>query len=296
MNAAIVIVSWNGRGDLLECLASLEKLEPPRPRIIVVDNGSTDGTGEAVRERYPEAELVTLPENLGFAGGNNRGIERALEGGAEFVCLLNNDTVADPGFLRELLRAAGKHPRSGILGSRVLYRSRPETVWSQGISVGRLTGRVRAPHHNRPVTSVPNHPERVDGVSGAAMLLRTETLRETGLFDEDFYLCFEDLDLCLRAREKGWEVMTVPSSLVYHSVSSSMGGEYSSRSVYYATRNHFLLFRNRLPLPLFLGGFRGLLIAIYTLLFALLTAGFRPRPWARGLLDFRRGRLGKLPE
>lgn len=296
MNAAIVIVSWNGREDLLECLASLEKLEPPRPRVIVVDNGSTDGTGETVRERYPEAELVTLPENLGFAGGNNRGIERALEGGAEFVCLLNNDTVVDPGFFSGLLRAARDQPRAGILGSRVLYRSRSETVWSQGISVGRHTGRVRAPHHNRAVTVVPGRPERVDGVSGAAMLLRAEALRQTGRFDEDYYLCFEDLDLCLRAREQGWEVMTAPASIVYHSVSSSMGGEYSSRAVYYSTRNHFLLFRRRFPLPLLLRGLRDLLIALYTLLFALTTAGFRPLPWSRGLLDYFRGRLGGMPD
>ena len=296
MNAAIVIVSWNGREDLLECLASLEKLEPPRPRIIVVDNGSTDGTGETVRERYPAVELVTIPENLGFAGGNNRGIGRALEGGAEFVCLLNNDTVVDPGFLNRLLRAADQHPRAGILGSRVLYRSRPATVWSQGIAAGRHTGRVLAPHHNRSVTVVPGRPERVDGVSGAAMLLRAETLRETGRFDEDYYLCFEDLDLCLRAREKGWEVMTAPASIVYHSVSRSMGGEYSSRAVYYSTRNHFLLFRRRFPLPLLLRGFRNLLIALYTLLFALFTAGFRPLPWSRGLLDYFRGRLGKMPD
>ncbi len=295
-NAAIVIVSWNGRDDLLECLASLEKLVPPRPRIIVVDNGSTDGTGETVRERFPEVELVTLPENLGFAGGNNRGIERALAGGAESVCLLNNDTVVDPGFFRELLRAAGEYPRAGIFGARVFYRSRPETVWSQGISVGKLSGRIYAGHYNRPGRKVPEEPEVVDGVSGAAMLLRTETLRETGGFEEDYYLCFEDLDLCLRAREKNWKVMTVPGSTVYHSVSRSMGGEYSSRAVYYSTRNHFLLFRRRMPLPRPLRGSRDLLIALYTLIFALFTAGFRPLPWIRGLLDYFRGRLGKMPE
>jgi len=294
VNVAIVIVSWNGKDDLLDCLASLEKLKPPRPRVIVVDNGSADGTAPAVREKFPGVDLLRLPENLGFAGGNNRGIERALAGGAEFVCLLNNDTAADPGFLRELLRAAGEFPRAGILGSRVLYRSRPETVWSQGISVGRLTGRVYAAGHNRPAGKVPAIPEKVAGVTGAAMLLRTETLAETGLFDEDYYLCFEDLDLCRRAREKGWEVMTVPASRVYHSVSRSMGGEYSFRVVYYSTRNHFLLLNRRFPLPLLPRVFRNLLIGVYTLLFALSTAGFQPRPWARGLLDYARGRFGKI--
>ncbi|MDP8236618.1 MAG: glycosyltransferase family 2 protein [Candidatus Erginobacter occultus] len=294
INTAIVIVSWNGMEDLLKCLASLEKLDPPRPRIVVVDNGSTDGTGEAVRDRFPEVELLSLSENLGFAGGNNRGIERALGGGAEYVCLLNNDTAVDPGFLNALLRAAGEFPRAGILGSRVLYRSRPETVWSQGISVGKRTGRVYAAHYNRPAREVPETPENADGVSGAAMLLRAETLRQTGLFDEDYFLCFEDLDLCLRGRERGWEVMTVPASKVYHSVSGSMGGEYSPRVVYYSTRNHFLLLNRRFPFPPLPRGIRNLRIAIYTALFALFTAKFQPRPWARGILDYARGRLGKI--
>lgn len=290
-----MIVSWNGKGDLLGCLASLERLEPPRPRVIVVDNGSTDGTGEAVRDRFPEVELLSLSENLGFAGGNNRGIERALDGGAEYVCLLNNDTEVDPGFLNELLRAAGKFPRAGILGSRILYRSRPETVWSQGISVGRLTGRVYAGRHNRPSRKVPDTPESVEGVSGAAMLLRAETLRETGLFDEDYFLCFEDLDLCLRARRRRWGIMTAPGSEVYHSVSGSMGGEYSPRVVYYSTRNHLLLLNRRLPLSPFLRGPRNLLIILYTLLFALFTAGFLPVSWFRGLRDYFRGRFGEMP-
>ncbi len=253
-------------------------------------------TATAVRERFPEVDLLCLPENLGFAGGNNRGIERALTGGAEYVCLLNNDTAVDPGFLNELLQAAGEFPRAGILGSRVLYRSRPDTVWSQGISVRKRTGRVYATHYNRPVREVPGDPRCVDGVSGAAMLLRAATLKETGLFDEDYFLCFEDLDLCLKARARGWEVMTAPASLVYHSVSGSMGGEYSSRVVYYSTRNHFLLLNRRFPLSLLPRVLRNLLIALYTGLFALFTAGFRPTPWARGLRDYCGKRFGERPD
>lgn len=293
-NAAIVIVSWNGKDDLLKCLASLEKLSPPRPRIVLVDNGSSDGTAAAVRERFPGVELLILPENLGFAGGNNRGIEAALKGDIEYVCLLNNDTVVDPDFFNELLRAAREYPRAGIFGSRILYLSRPETVWSQGIRISPRTGRVLTTHHNRPAREIPGTPNNVDGVSGAAMLLRAETLRETGLFEEDFFLCFEDLDLCLRAREKGWGVMTVPASRVYHSVSGSMGGEYSPRVVYYSTRNHLLLLDRRLPLRPAAWRTRLLLATIYSLLFALFTAGFRPVPWARGLNDYLRGRFGEM--
>ncbi len=294
MNAAIVIISWNGKEDLLKCLASLERLDPPRPRIIVVDNGSTDGTTDAVRENFPRVRLLSLSRNLGFTGGNNAGIEAALEEDAEYVCLLNNDTEVDPGFLRELLRAAREHPRAGILGSRVLYLSSPETVWSQGIRVGRLSGRVYTTHFNRTAGETTSSVEAVDGVSGAAMFLRAETLREIGLLGEDFFICFEDLDLCLRAREKGWEVLTVPASRVYHAVSGAMGGEFSARVVYYSVRNHFLLFNRRLPLSPLLRASRNLLILGYTFLFAFFTAGFQPLPWFRGLRDYCRKRFGEM--
>lgn len=294
VNTAIVIVSWNGKEDLLECLGSLDDISGPRPRIIVVDNGSDDGTIAAVHQRFPETDLLPLPENLGFAGGNNRGIEEALDGGAEYVCLLNNDTVVAPDFLSQLLRAAVEYPQTGIFGAQVLYRSPPDRVWSQGISVGKLTGRVYTTHNNLPRQKVPRVPEAVNGVSGAAMFLRARTLKEIGLFDEDYFLCFEDLDLCLRGREKGWKVTTVPQAKVYHSVSRSMGGEYSSRVVYYSTRNHPLLLNRRLPLPLLPRILRNLLITLHTALFALITAGFQPLPWARGLYDYSRGRFGEM--
>lgn len=294
VNTAIVIVSWNGKEDLLECLDSLENISGPRPRIIVVDNGSTDGTVAAVHKRFPDVDLLPLPENLGFTGGNNRGIEQALDEGAEYVCLLNNDTVVDPDFLTQLLRAAVEYPQTGIFGSRVLYRSPPDKVWSQGISVERLTGRVYTAHYNRPIRKVPRVPENVNGVSGAAMLLRARTLKEIGLFDEDYFLYFEDLDLCLRGRERGWEVTTIPTSKVYHSISRSMGGEYSSRVVYYSTRNHLLLLNRRFPLPLLPRLLRNFLITLHTALFALITADFQPLPWARGLRDYSRRRFGEM--
>ncbi|MFH1039486.1 MAG: glycosyltransferase family 2 protein [PVC group bacterium] len=294
---AIVIVTWNGKDDLLECLSSLEKIEPPRPAIIVVDNGSTDGTADAAAERFPGVEIISSPVNRGFAGGNNLGIEKALAAGAGYVCLLNNDTVADPRFLSELLKAAERHPRAGILGPRVYYRSRPDVVWSQGIAVHRLSGRIYTPFQNRPDRGLPDGGGPADAVSGAAMLLKGEMLREAGGFDEDYFLCFEDVDLCLRARQKGYLTVTVPASRVYHHVSGSMGGEHSETVVYYSTRNHLLLINRQYPLSPAGRGIRNLLIVVYTLIFAAVTAGPsrgpKIRAWRRGLLDYCRGRYGE---
>ncbi len=294
---AIVIVSWNGRNDLLECLASVSRLQPPPSSVIVVDNGSTDGTEEAVAKYYPRAAVLRLEKNLGFAGGNNRGIEKALAEGAEYICLLNNDTVVDPDFLLELLRTAGHRPRAGIFGSRILYYSHPETVWSQGIAVHRLTGRIYTPFHNRRADELRDENADDDAVSGAAMLLKAETLRAVGGFNEEYFLCFEDVNLCLRARRRGYQVVTVPASRVRHKVSGSMGGEYSPTVVYYSTRNHLLAINRECPVSVFWRGTRNFLIVLYTLLFAGLAAGPprgpKLRAWRRGLADYFRGRFGE---
>ena len=245
----IVIASWNRKGDLLECLASLREMPPPPPRIIVVNNASEDGTREAVAAGFPEVTVLDSPVNRGFAGGNNLGIRKAREEGAEYICLLNNDTVVRPDFLTSLTRAAEKRPRAAILGARVVYYQQPELIWSDGIEVGRWSGQIRARHYRRSEKGITDKVVSVDAVSGAALLLRSRVLDEIGLFDERYFLCFEDVDLCLRARDLGYSVLTVPSSRVLHKVSGSMGGEGSPTVVYYATRNHLLALNRRLPVP-----------------------------------------------
>lgn len=293
----IVILSWNGRSDSLSCLASLTKVSSPPFRIILVDNGSTDGTGEAVREKYPAVEVIATGENLGFPGGNNVGIRRALEAGAEYVCLLNNDTAVDPAFLGEFLAAAERFPRGGIFGARVCYLERPSVVWSQGIAVHRLAGRVLTLHFNAPEDAVPAEPTAVRAVSAACMFVRRGVFEQAGLMDERYFLCYEDIDLCLRAAAAGFTVHAVPAARVLHRVSASMGGEGSATIIYYSTRNQLLLARDRLPLPFPLRPIRSLLIAVYNLLFTLVTTRTPARlgfpTWWRGVRDYHRGRFGQ---
>ncbi len=294
---AIVIVTWNGKEDCLFCLSSLRKLLPPHPSIIVVDNGSSDGTAGAVTEYFPEVTLITSPVNLGFTGGNNKGIEKALSEGADYICLLNNDTEVDPRFLEELLLAAGKEPVAGILGARIMYHDRKDIIWSQGIAVNRITGRIYTTYNNRKDSEIPDGITQVDAVSGAAMLLKGEMLREVGFLDEDYYLCFEDVDLCLRAGRKGYRVITVPASRVWHKVSGSMGGEYSEMTVYYSTRNHLLIGKRQLQGTALLKLVRNLMILLYTFIFAAFTSGGshgpKIRSWRQGVRDSFRGRFGE---
>jgi GT2 family glycosyltransferase len=294
---AIIIVTWNGKEDCLSCLSSLRKLVSPRPSIIVVDNGSTDGTAGEVAECFPDVQILVSPRNLGFAGGNNLGIERALAEGFDYICLLNNDTEVAPDFLAELLNSAVENPRVGILGPRILYHDRPDIIWSQGIAISRVSGRIYTTYNNLNDSEVPDIITRGDAVSGAAMLLKGEMLREVGLLDEDYYLCFEDVDLCLRAGREGYRVITVPASRVWHKVSGSMGGEYSEMNVYYATRNHLLIGRRQLQGPVLLRWIRNLMILLYTFVFAAFTAGGshgpKIRSWRQGVADYLRGRYGE---
>lgn len=298
LKVAIIIVTWNGKEDCLTCLSSLRNLVPPRPSIILVDNGSTDDTVEVITERFPEVTIITSPSNLGFAGGNNLGIERALTEGADYVCLLNNDTAVDPHFLEELLRFAAADPRAGILGSRILYYDRPDMIWSYGIAVNRISGRIYTTYNNRKDSEISGVITQVDAVSGAAMLLKREMLQEVGLLDEDYYLYFEDVDLCLRARRMGYKIVTVSSSRVRHKVSGSMGGEYSRMTVYYATRNHLLIGKKQLPGSGFFRWGRNTMILLDTFIFAAFTSGgacvSKIRAWRQGVVDYFCGRYGEL--
>lgn len=293
---AIVVVTWNRKEDCLNCLNSLQNLIPPEPSIIVVDNCSSDGTSEAIREKFSEVTILSSSRNLGFTGGNNLGIKKALAEGADYVCLLNNDTVVEPGFLMELLKFGRRIPQAGILGPRILYYDRPGIIWSQGISVHRVSGRIYSTGNGLKESDIHSNIAQVSAVSGAAMLLKGKMLREIGLLDEDYYLCFEDIDLCLRAERKGYKIYTVPSSRVFHKVSESMGGEYSEMTVYYATRNHLLVGTRIMGGSIFLRWLRTLLILVYTFLFAAVTSGVFRREkieaWRQGVIDYFHGRYG----
>ena len=215
MSVAVVVPNWNGEAFLGECLGSLAAQTAPH-RAIVVDNGSVDGSVELVRRDHPQVELVLLERNQGFAGGVNRGIEAALAGGAELVALLNNDAVADERWLQHLVEAARADPEAGIVGAKLLSWDRRHldstgdcwSVWGLGYPRGR--GEVDHGQYDDDVDLL--------AASGGASLYRAEMLRAVGLFDEDFFAYFEDVDLSFRAQLAGWRVVFAPSARVYHRI------------------------------------------------------------------------------
>lgn len=219
----IVLLNWNGREDTLECLDSLRFLRYPNARVLLVDNASSDDSVACVRARHPEVEVIVNAANLGFAAGNNVGIRRALAQGADYVWLLNNDTVVSSEALGALVEEAQQGARVGVVGSVLYEYDRPLAVQAWGGGTLRPWLGITTQH------TAPQ--ARVDHIVGASMLLRAEMLREVGLLDEDFFFFMEDTELSLRARRAGWHLRVAPRSFVFHKGGSSLRREGRHRNL-----------------------------------------------------------------
>jgi len=235
---ASVVLNWNNPEDTLRCLVSLSALAYPNHKIIAVDNGSTDESVSLIRAVYPHITLIETGENLGYAGGNNVGIHYALDHGAEYICILNNDVVVASDFLVPLLVTLQSCPRIGVVTPLIVAMDQPEHVWALGSTVNRRTGIVERLHADDHVSAWRELPPfAVDVASGAVMLVRREVFETVGLIDEDFFLYYEETDWCLQVQRAGYQIMAVPSSTVLHKVSSVLG-ETSPIIDYYMSRNH----------------------------------------------------------
>jgi len=230
-DVSVVIVTWNGRQHLETCLSAVEAQQDVSVETILVDNGSTDGTAEHVRTRHPWVKLVTLEENRGFAGGNNAGVREAR---GRFVAFLNNDTSADPRWLRALMSGVDEANGFALVTSRIVYMHDPDTIDSAGDGVLRWGGAFKR-HHGEPASAAAV-PQEVFGVCGAACMMPRAVFEEVGGFDEDFFASHEDVDLSYRARLRGYRCRYVADAVVRH-VGSATLGTVSPFSVFHGQRN-----------------------------------------------------------
>jgi GT2 family glycosyltransferase len=223
-DVTIVVLNWNRAADTLACLASLRQADIDGATVLVVDNGSRDGSVAAVRAQFPDVQVLALAENRGYAGGNNAGIRAALEAGARAVLLLNNDTEVAPDFLLGLRWALDSQPRAAGACSAIHRRDRPEML---DVAFAEVDFRQRDAVKIRGVNALPGEGfaarREVDVAVGCSLLLRAEALRAIGLFDEAYFAYHEDVDWCLRARRAGWVLLYEPLSRVFHRGSSSTG-------------------------------------------------------------------------
>ncbi|MGB7972441.1 MAG: glycosyltransferase family 2 protein [Candidatus Deferrimicrobiaceae bacterium] len=241
---SVIVLNWNGRHLLEECLESVRSQSFRDFEMIVVDNGSTDGSVSLLQERWGgKMELIFLASNMGFAGGNNAGIRKAK---GKYVILLNNDTEVDPDWLLAVHRAISRHPEAGMFTPKILnYYCRDEIdntghlIYPDGLARG----------HNRLEKNDGRFDEEREALypSGCAGVYKKEMLDGIGLLDETFFAYGEDVDLGLRARWAGWKCFYVPDAVVYHKYSATTG-TYSSRKAFLVERNRLWILFGNFPL------------------------------------------------
>lgn len=233
-SVAALVLSYNGREVVLEALTSLSALDYERLELVVIDNGSTDGTAETIRRRFPQVTLVTVPENRGIPWGMNHGIRYAVEQGHDYLLLLNNDIEAAPDLVERLLEVAEADPTVACVGPKTYYYWERERLWSAG-------GRIRfreAVTSERGMGQVDrgqfDGSEEVDYINGCCALVSRRVMEEVGPWDPVFHVSVEDADWCLRARARGYRCIYAHRAILWHMVSRSTGGYKASRTFHTA--------------------------------------------------------------
>jgi GT2 family glycosyltransferase len=240
---SVIIPHWNGRRHLDDCLGALRRQIWRDFETILVDNGSTDGSQAYVRHAYPEVRLLELERNRGFTGACNAGYAVAQ---GEFIVLLNNDTAADPGWLEALEGAFRRRPQAGILASKLRLFDQPQRLHAAGDYY-----RCDGIPGNRGVWQLDegqfDREEAVFGACGAAAAYRRQMIEEIGFLDDAFYFSCEDVDIAWRAHLVGWQVIYVPTAVVYHKLKATGGSVTGS---YYDGRNFLYLIWKNVPTSL----------------------------------------------
>jgi len=250
---AVVVVNWNGRHLLDACLESVAGQLPAPDRVIVVDNGSTDGSLAHLGSRWPGVVALDAGANLGFSGGNNLGIRNALAAQAELILLLNNDAQLLPGALAELVAGlAEAGPAAWASAPKILYRARPETIWSAGGRFDWWRGLPLDRGFNDADRGQYDRNELVEFANACCLLMRASALEAVGLLDEAYFMYFEDADLAARALAAGGRVAYRPAARVLHDVQGSSGGGGpgpSPSALYFWTRNRSRFIARNAPDP-----------------------------------------------
>lgn len=234
----VIIVIWNGVHDTVECLQSLIQEGYPNLEILIVDNGSRDRSVPIIREMQFPVRILQTGSNLGFTGGNNFGLEEARRMNARYVCLLNNDTTLEKGAIKALVDAAEANPRAAIVAPVMHYYDNPDEVWFAGALLDLTRAEATHDASRRPTRA--EAPYETPWVSGCCMLVKMVAIEEVGVFDDRFYLTWEDVDWCIRMRTAGWNLIVAPKSRIFHKGGRS-GAKLSGVRSYYAVRNSLLL-------------------------------------------------------
>ncbi|WP_438946850.1 glycosyltransferase family 2 protein [Sediminibacterium sp.] len=243
---AIILINWKSLEVTSDCIVSLKGIQYANYSIVVVDNGSADGSGRALKQLHPEIILIESATNLGFAGGNNLGFRYALEHAYDYTIMLNNDTFVEPDFLHHLVDYMEAHPEVGAIQPRIHFNHDRSLVWNGGSYYAKWWGYFYTKGENK----LPN-PEHliikeVDWITGCAFLLKTSTLEKTGLLAENFFMYSEDVDLSFRIKALGLTLMYHGDSVIYHIAGQSNKSKTKGKEGFVHPNVHYMNQRNRI--------------------------------------------------
>ncbi len=291
--AFIIVLNWNNWPDTLACLESLKNNDYPNYQVVIVDNGSDEKPSAPPRG----AKIIYNKKNLGFAGGNNVGIKYALEKRADYILLLNNDTIVSQDFLTKLIEVGEKDKKSGLLGPKIYFADEREKIWFAGGQVNWLYNKGEMKGYSEIDRGQYDDPvvQETDYITGCCLLIKRAVIKKIGLMPEDYFLYYEDTDWSLKARRAGFKCSFVSQASIWHKGSkSSLEG--SSSYIYYHIRNGLILARRYAPWyvkPLVH------LDVFWRIIKQLIKLIFFPqrRTWAKyillGIKDFYLGKRGK---
>lgn len=234
----VIVLNYDGIGFLEKCLRSVLAMDFPNFQVILVDNGSQDGSLEMAKKKFPDIIFLQNTENLGFSKGNNVGIRYALGKNADYVLLLNNDTLVDKNLLSCLVENAQKNSKLGIL-SPLIFGADGKEVWFSG---GRIDWLRMRTIHRRDIFS--QHLRKSKFITGCAMFVKRDVFERIGLLDEDFFLYWEDADFCFRARKAGFETAVVSCCKIRHFEASE---NLNQNKVYWLVLSALIFFQKNSP-------------------------------------------------
>jgi GT2 family glycosyltransferase len=231
-----VIVNWNGKQDTLACLNSLEQTTYPSNRVVVVDNASADDSVAVIKERFRNVHVIANEKNLGFSGGNNVGIEWALEHGADYCFLLNSDTLVDTYAISYLVDTIQSDEKIGAVGPLILYMEPEDRIAALGGEIRWTRAEAVQGYNLAPVSQAPATAMVTEFLTAAAILVRKEAIQEAGTMPECYFYGMEDAAWCLHIKQAGFRLVADPRARIWHKESAATG-RLSALKMYYTSRN-----------------------------------------------------------
>ncbi len=296
---SIILVNYNGKSYNDKCIESILKSTITYElQIVVVDNASTDGSLQLLQDRWEESsrvKIIALDKNYGFARANNVGIEWAMENGAEYFLILNNDTEIAEDAIEKMIDIQKK--TGAIVVPKIVYADHPETIWCAGGSFSKVIWKPVQRGINQKDTGQYDQSMECSFANGCSMLLSGNIIRKLGLLDEQFFLYYEDTEYSLRARQKGVPIWYCAKALIYHKVNGSTMGNEKPDSVYYITRNWLICNRKYMEVRfVFFLCYFIINRLVWLLIWFMKNERGNMAAVAEGIKDYKKGISGQYPK